>query len=172
MRFDLKKKNLAAYSWAPSTVHSTLPPGALYAGSDSDGTQIFVGRTFFQGDQLPCKIIPNKNAAYVSYDGGEHFVETYEVKSVTIRSDYQEDNFFSFSLRFYADMDSNGYCLPMAVFLKVHSKLVIANLVNSFLLVALISKEVWRQEKSNVLMDVYTYRLGALNIHFNRISKF
>lgn len=71
---------LTAYSWSPSSVHSSLPSDALYAGSDSDGTQIFVGRSFFQGDQLPCKIIPNKNAAYVSYDGGEHFVETYEVK--------------------------------------------------------------------------------------------
>lgn len=67
------------YSWAPSNVQSALPQDALYAGSDSDGTQIFVGRSFFQGDQLPCKIIPNKNAAYVSFDGGEHFVETYEV---------------------------------------------------------------------------------------------
>ncbi|KAG4068562.1 hypothetical protein HA402_004903 [Bradysia odoriphaga] len=68
-----------SYSWSPSSVHSTLPPNALYAGSDTDGSQIFVGRSFFQGDQLPCKIIPNKNAAYVSYDGGEHFVDSYEV---------------------------------------------------------------------------------------------
>lgn len=69
-----------AYSWAPSNVHSALPPDALYAGSDTDGSPIFVGRSFFHGDLIPCKIIPSKNAAYVSYDGGEHFVETFEVK--------------------------------------------------------------------------------------------
>lgn len=39
----------AGYSWTPSSVHSTLPPNALYAGSDADGAQIFVGRAFFQG---------------------------------------------------------------------------------------------------------------------------
>lgn len=79
MTISLTKIIPTGYSWTPSSVHSTLPPNALYAGSDADGSQIFVGRSFFQGDQLPCKIIPNKNAAYVSWDGGEHFVDSYEV---------------------------------------------------------------------------------------------
>lgn len=68
------------FAWVPATVHSSLPPDAVYAGTDSDGSQIFVGKSFFQGDQIPCKIIPFKKAAYVSYNGSEHFVENFEVK--------------------------------------------------------------------------------------------
>lgn len=67
------------YTWIPTTVYAGLPPSAVYAGNDSDGTPIYIGRSFFEGNQLPCKVLPSKNAAYVSHHGKEHFVSNYEV---------------------------------------------------------------------------------------------
>lgn len=61
------------------SVYAGLPPSAVYAGNDSDGSPIYIGRAFFEGNQLPCKVLPSKNAAYVSYAGKEHFVSNYEV---------------------------------------------------------------------------------------------
>ncbi|XP_037048929.1 uncharacterized protein LOC119083339 isoform X1 [Bradysia coprophila] len=65
------------YSWVPTTIHAPIPLNAVLAGYDSDGSRIFVGRTYFQGDQIPCKIIPAKAAAYISYNGTEHYVGNY-----------------------------------------------------------------------------------------------
>lgn len=85
----LTKKNrfliFSAYLWIPSSIGNTMPLNALVGGRDSDGSPIYVGRSPFQGDELPCKIIPNQNAAYVSYDGAEHLVERFDVKPVQIR---------------------------------------------------------------------------------------
>jgi len=67
-----------SYTWIPTTVYAGLPPSAVYAGNDSDGTPIYIGRSFFEGNQLPCKVMPSKNAAYVSYAGKEIFVSNYE----------------------------------------------------------------------------------------------
>ncbi len=62
------------YSWVPTTIHTPIPLNAILAGYDSDGSRIFVGRVYFQGDLLPCKIIPTKSAVYVSNNGVEHYV--------------------------------------------------------------------------------------------------
>jgi Protein of unknown function (DUF3421) len=51
----------------------------VQAGTDDDGSPIFVGRAFFQNDLLPAKVIPSKNAAYVCHNGGEHFVDEFDV---------------------------------------------------------------------------------------------
>lgn len=51
----------------------------MYAGNDSDGSPIYVGRAHFSGDQLPAKVIPSKNYASVAYNGAEHSVGNYEV---------------------------------------------------------------------------------------------
>ena len=40
---------------------------------------MYVGRTFFQGDQIPVKVLPSKQAAYVAHNGQEHLVQNYEV---------------------------------------------------------------------------------------------
>lgn len=79
-----------AYLWIPSSIGNTIPPNALLGGRDSDGSPIYVGRSTFQGDELPCKIVPNQNAAYVSYDGAEHLVERFDVKPVQIRFGYRK----------------------------------------------------------------------------------
>lgn len=65
------------YSWIPTSIHAPIPLNAILAGHDSDGSRIFVGRTYFQGDQIPCKIIPGKAAAFISNNGAEHYVGNY-----------------------------------------------------------------------------------------------
>lgn len=84
INYDRKHANILGYTWIPTTVYAGLPPSAVYAGNDSDGTPIYVGRAFFEGQQLPCKVMPSKNAAYVSYAGREHFVSNYEVIDRTV----------------------------------------------------------------------------------------
>lgn len=95
-------------TWVPSSIHAPLPEGAVLAGHDIDGSQIFVGnkqrfqkiinlfiqnfqqcnliynfihvgRAFHAGDQLPAKVIPSKRSAYVAYGGQEVFVDNYDV---------------------------------------------------------------------------------------------
>ncbi|CRK93742.1 CLUMA_CG007270, isoform A [Clunio marinus] len=72
------------YHWIPSSTHQGLATGsAVYAGNDADGSPIYVGRAFHEGDQIPAKVIPSKQACYVSHNGLEHFKPTFEVLSGT-----------------------------------------------------------------------------------------
>lgn len=59
------------YSWVPSSVHSPPPFNAVSAGHDSDGTPIFVGRALEGFTTIPAKVMPSKQACYVSHDGQE-----------------------------------------------------------------------------------------------------
>jgi hypothetical protein len=63
----------------PSSAHTGPPPNAVIAGTDSDGTVIYVGRTHHEGDFLPAKVIPGKQAAYIAYEGREIFKEEFDV---------------------------------------------------------------------------------------------
>ncbi|XP_026467214.1 uncharacterized protein LOC113370734 [Ctenocephalides felis] len=69
------------YSWRATTCHqsSMLCPKGVLAGRDSDGTEIYVGRSLYQGDVVPAKVIPNKSAAYISYNGVEVPVNNFEI---------------------------------------------------------------------------------------------
>jgi len=69
-----------SFSWVSSSVHQGLPAGmpACYAGNDADGSPIYVGRAFHEGDMLPAKVIPSKQACYVSYNGMEVFKHHFE----------------------------------------------------------------------------------------------
>lgn len=58
-----------------------LPPGAVVGGRDCDGSSIYVGRSFHNGDMIPAKVIPDKNAVYVCHGGEEHSKHEYEVKN-------------------------------------------------------------------------------------------
>lgn len=58
-------------SWVSWTRYQALPANAVEAGYDVDGTKIYVGRLSYAGDILPAKVIPQKNVAYISYDGKE-----------------------------------------------------------------------------------------------------
>jgi hypothetical protein len=68
------------YRWVDSSVaYGTVPPNALHGGRDADGHPIFVGRAYHEGDLIPAKVIPGKNAAYVAHNGEEHQVEEYQI---------------------------------------------------------------------------------------------
>lgn len=59
-----------------------LPKTAIIGGRDIDGSTIYVGRAFHEGDMLPAKIIPDKNAAYICYNGEEHCKDNFEVSKM------------------------------------------------------------------------------------------
>lgn len=68
------------YSWISATSHSAYQPNAVLAGHDIDGAQIYVGRSYHEGDLLPAKVIPSKNVAYVSHGGSEIQKNQFEVQ--------------------------------------------------------------------------------------------
>ena len=62
-------------------MNSSLPKDAISGGRDADKSPMFVGRAIFTGQNLPAKVIPSKKACYVSYNGLEHSVQSFEVLS-------------------------------------------------------------------------------------------
>lgn len=44
------------YEWVPSSAYSGVPPNALQAGHDIDGSTIYVGRAFHEGDWIAAKV--------------------------------------------------------------------------------------------------------------------
>ncbi|KAM7345199.1 uncharacterized protein ACRADG_011595 [Cochliomyia hominivorax] len=48
-----------------------IPYNAVLAGHDSDGSAIYVGRSWHEGQLIPSKVVPERNEAYVCYDGAE-----------------------------------------------------------------------------------------------------
>ncbi|KAJ6636014.1 Natterin-3 [Pseudolycoriella hygida] len=74
----LVHKNLEL-TWAASHIRDALPRDAVLGGRDSDGAQMYVGRAIFEGGLLPCKVLPSKQAAYVSNNGKEFPVQNYDV---------------------------------------------------------------------------------------------
>lgn len=52
---------------------------AILAGNDVDGSPIYVGKAFHEGDLIPAKVIPSKNVAYVPYNGQEIQKHQFEV---------------------------------------------------------------------------------------------
>ncbi|XP_018572194.1 natterin-3 [Anoplophora glabripennis] len=70
---------MAAYYWVDSETRSVFPTTAIEGGRDLDGSTLYVGRAYHEGDWIPAKIIPQKHAAYVSYGGLEHLKTRYQV---------------------------------------------------------------------------------------------
>lgn len=62
-----------------SSSYSALPPYAVVGGNDCDGTPIYVGRSFHEGENMPAKVIPSKRCAYIAFGGAEHTKTTYDV---------------------------------------------------------------------------------------------
>ncbi|KAJ9588729.1 hypothetical protein L9F63_017964 [Diploptera punctata] len=58
--------------------NGSIPEGAAVCGKDKDGSDIYVGRAFHEGDMLPAKIVPSKGGAFVCYAGTEHGKTEYE----------------------------------------------------------------------------------------------
>ncbi|XP_059610669.1 natterin-3 isoform X2 [Phlebotomus argentipes] len=71
---------MPGYCWQFIAAGASFPvETAVRAGRDADGSPIFVGRAFHEGDMIPAKVIPDKSIAYVAYGGEEHPKEEYEV---------------------------------------------------------------------------------------------
>lgn len=66
-------------NWIPSNAHAGVPPNAVVAGNDIDGSTIYVGRAFHEGDMIPAKVIPSKQVAYVPFSGSEVTKYEYQV---------------------------------------------------------------------------------------------
>lgn len=72
--------SLVGYGWQMLTSTSVFPIlQAIRAGRDADGCNIYVGRAFHENDLLPAKIIPDKQLAFVSFDGCEIPKTEFEV---------------------------------------------------------------------------------------------
>ncbi|XP_049871104.1 uncharacterized protein LOC126370298 [Pectinophora gossypiella] len=70
----------STYRWVPACLSQrSIPPGALRVGTDQDGDEIYAGRAHHAGDVLPAKVIPSKNACYISFEGEEILVDQFEV---------------------------------------------------------------------------------------------
>nr|AGS17914.1 farnesoic acid O-methyltransferase [Bombyx mori] len=68
------------YRWVPACLSQrSIPPGALRVGTDADGDEIYAGRAHHEGDIVPAKVIPTKNACYISFGGEEVLKDQFEV---------------------------------------------------------------------------------------------
>lgn len=70
---------IKAYRWVNRSAGQNLPETAVTGGRDIDGSTIYVGRAFHDGDMIPAKVIPDKNIAYVCHNGEEHQKHDFEV---------------------------------------------------------------------------------------------
>ncbi|XP_020292377.1 natterin-3-like [Pseudomyrmex gracilis] len=70
---------MPGYRWVNRTGSQSLPQNAVVGGRDSDGSTIYVGRAYHEGDMLPAKVIPDKNVAYVCHNGEEHPKDEFEI---------------------------------------------------------------------------------------------
>ncbi|XP_053605934.1 uncharacterized protein LOC128672666 [Plodia interpunctella] len=70
----------STYKWVPACLsQNSIPPGALLVGRDADDAEIYAGRARHEGDVLPAKVIPSKNACYICYGGEEILKDQFEV---------------------------------------------------------------------------------------------
>ncbi|KAI4459296.1 hypothetical protein MML48_6g00016043 [Holotrichia oblita] len=67
------------YYWVDCDANTGVYSTSVRGGVDQDGTQIYVGRAFHAGDWIPAKVIPEKNVAYIAYDGKEIAMYQYQV---------------------------------------------------------------------------------------------
>lgn len=67
-------------TWVPSSAQSGVPMNAVVAGNDVDGSTIYVGRAYHEGDLVPAKVIPSKQVAYIPFNGQEIPKYDYHVR--------------------------------------------------------------------------------------------
>ncbi|XP_058459864.1 natterin-4-like isoform X2 [Malaya genurostris] len=65
--------------WQHVQFGGPYPTNMVRAGVDADGAIIYVGRAFHEGEMVPAKVIPSKNAAFICYGGEEILKEDFEV---------------------------------------------------------------------------------------------
>lgn len=99
---------------------------AVLAGHD-DGDPIYVGRARMESDVYPCKIVPNKKLAFMTYNGRVRTITKFEVISFM----YSIINFEIISLKLYyfrsivkTHLQLHGPRVRMVVFQIMQSLLV------------------------------------------------
>ncbi|KRF97537.1 uncharacterized protein Dwil_GK27316 [Drosophila willistoni] len=65
--------------WVQSSINSLIPHDAFNVGQDADGAEMYVGRTIFESEILPVKIVPRRREAYVTSGGGEYLARRFDV---------------------------------------------------------------------------------------------
>lgn len=75
----ITNSKIKGFNWVHASAGSGVPPMAVIAGHDIDGSPIYVGRCSHDGDLIPAKVMPTKNIAYVSHGGNEIPKQQYEV---------------------------------------------------------------------------------------------
>jgi hypothetical protein len=71
--------HISGASWQFCSAAGPYPDNMVRAGCDADGSPIYVGRAFHEGDMVPAKVIPAQQAAYICYGGEEHSKDQVEV---------------------------------------------------------------------------------------------
>ncbi|XP_059058501.1 uncharacterized protein LOC131851959 [Achroia grisella] len=70
----------STYKWVPACLsQNSIPPGALRVGTDVDEAEIYAGRAHHEGEIVPAKVIPSKNACYIAFNGEEILKDQFEV---------------------------------------------------------------------------------------------
>ncbi|KAF5305512.1 hypothetical protein FQA39_LY01603 [Lamprigera yunnana] len=70
---------MAGYHWIDWNASRMVPSSAVRGGTDKDGSDIYVGRAFHEGDWIPAKVIPERHTAYIAHGGGEHVKDNFQV---------------------------------------------------------------------------------------------
>lgn len=66
-------------TWISSQPGAPLPPFAVIGGHDCDGSPMYVGRAYHEGENMPAKVVPSKGQAYIAWGGMEHPKHHYEI---------------------------------------------------------------------------------------------
>ncbi|XP_063903666.1 natterin-3-like [Zophobas morio] len=69
---------MSGYDWVPC-YNFNIPHNAVKCGTDLDGSEIYVGLSHYNGDELPCKIVPRRRVAYISHNGKEITVSEFKI---------------------------------------------------------------------------------------------
>ncbi|XP_026666845.1 uncharacterized protein LOC108633130 [Ceratina calcarata] len=75
----LTDSKMSVYRWTTRRAGQGVPSNAVHGGRDIQGSTIYVGRAYHEGDMLPAKVIPDNNVAYVCHAGQEHAKYEFEV---------------------------------------------------------------------------------------------
>lgn len=77
--YDVLVAQVQKAAWIPWVSTAGVPQGAVFAGNDSDGSQIYIGRATHEGDIIPAKVIPSKQVAYICFNGLEIAKHQFEI---------------------------------------------------------------------------------------------
>nr|XP_022919390.1 uncharacterized protein LOC111428191 [Onthophagus taurus] len=76
------EKDFAGFVWRECKVDNIpddVVKSAVVGGNDSDGCPIYIGKSNYNNDVIPAKVMPTKKAAYIAYSGKEHLVPEVEI---------------------------------------------------------------------------------------------